>query len=486
MGSGTYLGVDVGTTVTKGAMFDEAGDVVAVADRPTRLSHPAEGLVEQGVEEVLHSVANVVADVRGAADGSIPSLLAITGQGDGCWLVDADGRPVRPAVSWMDGRAGAIYREWERDGTVEALYEINGNVVFPGSQACLLRWLADNEPSSLDRATTAAYCKDVIVQRLTGLRATDPSDASLPFGAPDGDGYARRSLELCGLGGRADLLAPVNRPLAVAELSDAGATLTGLPAGTPVTGGPFDLPACAAGAGVLEPGDGLLTIGTTLACQVLVDEVDVSGPPAGMHLAAQRPGRWLRALPAMVGCASLDWLLGLLGMSADQVSTAIEESPAGAGGVEVLPYLAPSGERAPFIDPAARGQLTGVRLSTTRQDAVRAMCEGIAFAARDCFASTPLTGRLLVCGGGARSRSWLRIFADVLQRPIHVARTPEVGARGAVLSALATLDRPTDVATWTQPEATVEPDPGMADHYGEAFARYREHRQAARQLWRAA
>ncbi|MGH3094403.1 MAG: FGGY family carbohydrate kinase [Streptosporangiales bacterium] len=482
MASVRYLGVDVGTTVTKAALFDEAGDVVAIADRPTQLSHPGENLVEQDVEEVLHSVANVVADVR--SDDAIPSLLAITGQGDGCWLVDGDGRPVRPAVSWMDGRAGDIYREWERDGTVEALYAINGNVVFPGSQACLLRWFADNEPAALDRATTAGYCKDVIVQRLTGTRATDPSDASLPFGV--GDGYAHESIELCGLGEHTDLLAPVSRPLPVAELSGAGAELTGLPAGTPVTGGPFDLPACAAGAGVLEPGDGLLTIGTTLACQVLVDEVDVSGSPAGMHLAAQRPGRWLRALPAMVGCASLDWLLGMLDMSADEVSPAIEQSPAGAGGVEVLPYLAPSGERAPFIDPAARGQLTGVRLSTTRQDAVRAMCEGIAFAARDCFAATPLTGRLLVCGGGARSRPWLQIFADVLQRTVHVARTPEVGARGAVLSALAALDRPADVPEWTRPEATVEPDPAMADRYDEAFARYQQHRQAAQQMWRTA
>jgi erythritol kinase len=480
-----YLGVDVGTTVTKAAMFGENGEALAVASRPTRLMRPAPDHVEQNADDVLRSVTSVITDVTRAAGSPRPAAVAITGQGDGCWLVDARGQGVRPAVSWMDGRADGILSSWEEDGTVDAVYRVNGNVLFPGAQACVLRWLEENEPRTLGRAATAAYCKDVIVQRLTGLRATDPSDASLPFSDPADGGYSAEALKLCGLQHRAHLLAPVRQPLPVAPLSAAGAALTGLPTGTPVTGGPFDLPACAAGAGISQPGDGLLIIGTTLACQVLTDRLDVSGAAAGMHLATGQPGRWLRALPAMVGCASLDWALGLLGMTADQVSIAIEQSRPGAGGVEALPYLAPSGERAPFIDPAARGQLTGLRLSTTREDIVRAVCESIAFAARDCFEATPLAGPLLVCGGGVRSRSWLQIFADVLRRPLHVARTPEVGARGAVLSALAVIGHEVDKDTWTSVETVVEPDSATADQYDDAFGRYLEHRAAARPLWRA-
>jgi erythritol kinase (D-erythritol 1-phosphate-forming) len=481
----TYLGIDIGTSVTKAALFDEAGDIVALSERPTQLMHPAPGHVEQNVEDVLHSVASVIADVVPAAGNPEPALIAITGQGDGCWPVDEDGRGVRPAVSWMDGRAGEILADWESDGTVEAVYRTNGNALFPGAQASVMRWLEETERDTLERAATAAYCKDVMMQRLTGLRATDPSDASLPFGNPEGGGYSAKALELCGLEHRADLLAPVEEPLPSAPLSAAGSALTGLSEGIPVVSGPFDLPSCAVGAGVEEPGDALLTIGTTLACQVLVDQVDLVGGVAGMHLATGRPGRWLRALPAMVGCASLDWALGLVGMAHDQVSEAIEQSRPGARGVEALPYLAPSGERAPFIEPTARGQLTGLQLTTTREDVVRSVCEAIAFAARDCFEATKPGGRLLVCGGGVRSRPWLQIFADVLGRPLHVARTPEVGARGAVLSALAVHGQPVRMSSWTSTDGVIEPDPALAAHYDDAFERYQSHRTAVRPLWRA-
>jgi len=252
----------------------------------------------------------------------------------------------------------------------------------------------------------------------------------------------------------------------------------------PVSAGPFDLPACAAGAGVDQVGDGLLIVGTTLACQVRVDHLDLAANPAGMHLATATSGQWLRALPAMVGTASLDWVLDLLGLRHDRVGGAIEASSPGAGGVEVLPYLAPSGERAPFVDPTARGQLTGLSLTTSNDDVVRAVCEGIAFAARDCFEVTELTGTLYVCGGGARSRPWLQIFADVLGRPLHVAQTLGVGARGAVLSALAGSAQSPDLAVWTAAESVVEPRTELAGQYDELFDRYRAHRSAARQLWR--
>lgn len=479
-----YVGVDVGTSATKAVLLDSTGGTVSVAERRTQLRRRGGGRVEQAVEDVLHSVASVLADVLGCLDGPRPELLAITGQGDGCWLVDERGHGVRPAVSWLDARAGGVFDRWRRDGTMTALYRINGNALFPGAQACILRWLEENEPAALDRSATAAYCKDVILQRLTGLRATDPSDASLPFGDTRG-GYSAEALARCGLDHRAGLLAPVHNPLPSAPLSAAGAALTDLPEGTTVSGGPFDIAACAAGAGVTEVGDGLLIIGTTLACQVLVDGLDVDGPVAGMHLATASPDRWLRVLPAMVGTASLDWVLDLLGMAHDQVDAALSGTEPGAGGVEVLPYFAPSGERAPFVDPNARGQLTGLRLSTTRADVVRAACEATAFAARDCFAAARLGERLLVCGGGARSRPWLQIFADMLRRPLHVAR-PNVGARGTVLSALAATGQPIDTAPWTATTDVVEPRRDVADVYDEGFERYLRHRAAAEPLWRTA
>jgi sugar (pentulose or hexulose) kinase len=479
----TYLGVDVGTSMTKAVLFDETGASIAVAERASKLTYPGTGRVEQNVEDVLHSLAAAVSDLAGGAAGE-PELIGITGQGDGCWLTDATGRGTRPAVSWMDGRGGTILSKWEAEGTVEAVFRINGNTLFPGAQATILRWLAEHEPDSLDAAQTAAYCKDVMLHRLTGLRATDPSDASLPFGDPGAEDYSARALALCGLSEHARLLPPVRYPLPSATLSPEGAALTGLAPGVPVSSGPFDLPACAAGSGVAEPGDGLLIIGTTLACQVLTDELDTAGEPAGMHLATARAGHWLRAHPAMVGTACLDWVLELLGISHDQVSPLLEQTVPGAGGVEMLPYLAPSGERAPFVDPLARGQLTGLSLTTNRADIVRGTCEGIAFAARDCFTDTGLDGNLVVCGGGARSRPWLQIFADVLGRELRISHAPGVGARGAVLGAIAASGEEVDTPRWTASDSVVHPIERNVKHYDEAFAHYRAQRDAARPLWR--
>lgn len=487
-GQRILLGVDIGTSITKATAFNGTGEILTGAERPTKLVHSAGGRVEQDSDEVVRSVGDVVREVTGAlGPENPPELLAVTGQGDGCWLVDSDGRPARAGISWMDGRAGDLVTRWVADRVTDAVYRINGDAMFPGALSSILAWLDKHEPEVLDRAASAQSCTGMVLHRLTGLGALDPSEASLPFGDGAG-GYSPTVLELFGLGHRAGLLPQILSPIPQARLTAAGAALTGLPEGLPVSGGPFDLPACAIGAGVSELGDGVLTIGTTLACQVLVDRVDTAGEVAGMHLAtATGPvgavDRWLRALPAMVGTASLDWVLDMLGVAHDAVGPALAATRPGADGVEMLPYLAPSGERAPFVDAAARGQLTGLSLTTRREDIVRAVCESVAFAARDCFAGTELTGRLFVCGGGTRSPEWVQVFADVLGRPLHLTRAAGIGARGAVLSHLRAIGEQPDPGQWTATIEVVEPDPVAAKRYEELFARYQAHRRAAQPLW---
>ena len=489
--SGRYLGIDVGTSVAKLALFTAGGDLVATAGRGLPLAYPAPGHVEQDPETVLAALGETLAELGPEALSTV-ELVAITGQGDGCWLLDGDGHPVRPAVSWMDGRGAAVLGDWERSGIAEAAYQINGNALFPGAQAPILSWLDEHEPARLDAAATSAYCKDMIFQRLTGIRATDASDASVPFGDHSG-GYSEELLDLCGLSHRAGLLAPVLTPLPAGRLTAAGQETLGgagglgggLGEGIEVVGGPFDLPACAAGGGVRDVGDGIMIVGTTLACQVLVDRVETGGEVAGMHLATGEPGRWLRAMAAMVGTASLDWTLSVLGLGHDDIDGLLGESAVGAGGVTVLPHLAPSGERAPFVDPLARGQFSGVSLTTTRADLVRALCEGLAYAARSCLDAAGLSGRLVVCGGGTRSVPWLEIFASVLARPLELARSPEVGARGAVVSALRATGRDADLAAWTAPERVVDPDPDAARYYEDGYHRFLDLQRHAREGWHA-
>ena len=476
------IGIDLGTSMIKAAAFSSAGEILAVASRRATLRHLSTERIEQDFEEIVSAVGSVVSEVRAATD-QVPVAVGITGQSDGLWLLDGQGRAVRPAISWLDGRGNAVLRRWMGDGTYEAVFRRNGNAIFAGSQAPLMAALAESEPQALERAATASYLKDGVLQRLTGVRVTEASDASLPFLDTRTRRYDPEILRLLGLGRYERLLAPVGAsPGEAYPLSREGAALTGMPEGLPVHAGPFDMPACAIGAGVRELGDGIITIGTTLACQVLVDTVETSGEPMGMTLCMPTPGRWLRAAPAMVGTASLDWILALVGARPEALETLLAESVPGARGVTALPYFAATGERAPFCDVSARGQLDGLTMGSTRADLVTAVCESVAYAARHCIEAAGFAGRLSVCGGGAGSRVWCQMIADVLQVPLHIARRPEVGARGAAMATMDVIGLPYDQESWTRSEAVITPR-SDAEHYRDGFAHYLEHVDAARTLW---
>ncbi|MER6422239.1 FGGY-family carbohydrate kinase [Streptomyces sp. NPDC001137] len=457
-----YVGIDVGTSMVKAAAFDGTGRELAVEARPVGLALHG-GRVEQDMEEVYAAVVGVL-EALTARMAEPVELAGLTGQGDGVWLVDKDGRPVRPVVSWMDGRAHELLDQWLADGTFETVFRRTGSAMFPGCPGPLLAWLDRYEPKSLDAAATALYCKDMVFRRLTGAPVTtDVSDASMPFLDPRTRAYDNRVVELLGLTHRRGLLAPVGDPIATAE-----ARGEGLPAGTRLANGPYDLPSCALGAGVTTPGDGLLIVGTCLASLVATTDLDLTGEPAGLYISTDRPGHWLRAMPAMVGTAALDWVLSTTGVHHEEVDGLLAGTPPGANGVHVLPYFAPSGERAPFVEPRLRAELTGVSLESTKGDLIRATCEGIGYAARHCLEAAGLTGSLAVCGGGTRSPAWMRLLADVLGRPLRVVEG-EVGARGAVLAAAQRYGIALDAAAWTEPTAVVEPDAARAAYYAKAY-----------------
>ncbi|GAA2612378.1 FGGY-family carbohydrate kinase [Streptomyces axinellae] len=483
---GTIVGVDIGTSVTKAVAFDRDGRALHTAARRSTLLREPGGIVEQDLEEVLASVAEVVRQVAAALPAP-PAALALTGQGDGLWLRDAEGRATRRMISWLDGRAAPLVGRWQRDGTVAEVFRHTGSGMFPGCHAPLLAWLNEHEPATLERSAVAGYCVDAIAQRLTGTIGVDASDATLPFLDPAGRTYSPGALAACGVSALARLLPEPASPGAVLALDRAGAALLGLPEGLPLTAGPYDLPACALGSGVREPGDGLLTVGTTLACQVLTDHVEPGAgtEPAGMWLCTPEPGRWLRAMPAMVGTAGIDWALGLVGATTEDLEPLLTESPAGAHGVTALPFLSEAGERAPFVSPRARAAFEGLSLAHDRADVVRAMCEAVGYAARHCLESAGLTGTLAACGGGARSAGWMRAFAGILGRPVRVPLESEVGAKGAALVARASLGDPADEEVWHADHRIVEPDPGVRELYERGYADYRARVESSRERWDA-
>ncbi len=481
------VGVDIGTSVTKACLVHHDGTVGPPASRPSKLSRFDGGLVEQDLDQVIGSVAEVIREVLEGRPET-PEAIAITGQGDGLWLRDAHGRAVRPPISWSDARASSIVDDWSqggRDSVVSKVYALTGSGIFPGSQASLLAWMAIHEPENLQRAAVAGYCVDAVIESLTGVVTVDASDASLPFLDVTTRTYVDAALELCGLSEWKHLLASPAASGTALELSGQGAQLLGLPAGLPIVAAPYDLQSCGFGAGTTRVGEGTLVVGTTLSCQVLTDDasIDPHDEPAGMWLCTPEGNTYLRVMPSMVGTAGIDWILEMFGLAPAQLDELLASTRPTGTTVRALSFLSSAGERAPFVDPSARGQFTGLSLQTTRADMVRALCESLAFAARHCFEAMGLKGELAATGGGMRSGQLAQTFCDVIGRSLFLPNDPEVGARGAALVAWSVLGDPVDEDLWRSQRTRIDPDPARAAGYNHGYELYRADLAEARARW---
>lgn len=470
------IGVDIGTTVTKAAGFSHDGRPLVSASRRSIVHRLSGGRVEQNLDDVIATVTDVVGEVATKSTEPVEAL-AITGQGDGLWLRDHHGNATHRPISWMDARASAIVADWRRggpDSVVQQVYAQTGSGIFPGCHASLLAHLNEYDPSVLEKSAVAGYCVDAVLHRLTGDITVEASDASLPFLDVTRRQYVDEAINTCGIGQWRHLLADPEPPHSLHTLTDDAATALGLSTDTAVSAGPYDLQACGIGSGTQLPGQGTIVLGTTLSCQVITTDrtIDPTSEPAGMWLCTPDPDRYLRVMPSMVGTASIDWVLNLIGAGHEDVAALMRMSPPGARGVRAQSFFSESGERAPFVDPDIRGQFSGMTLSTEPADLVRALYESIAFAARNCFDTLGLPDDLAACGGGIRPREVAQTMANVLGRPIRIAPEDLVGARGAAANAWRSLGAPVSMHDWLSDHFTVDPDPQTQSHYDEAYEKY--------------
>lgn len=521
----TAIGLDLGTSRVKAVLFGDDWRVFATADEATAVAHPGGGRSEQDMDEVWAAAVRVLADVgravRGGSGGggsggggsggrgsaSAVDVIAVTGQGDGCWLVDDAGRPVRPAMLWNDARAEPVVAGWEADGTLERTFGRTGTWGSAGLANAQLRWLADHEPAVADRAATLLSCGSWVYQQLTGRRVLDVSEA-VPFLDARSAGYDESLLDDYGLRGRRHLLPPVVREGSRAgSLTADAAAAVGLPVGTPVVLAPYDLVTTATGSGVARAGQAFAVLGTTLCVGVLADDPALDRPPNGLTLPTGRPGQWLLAYPTMCGTEVLDWMAALLGLAGPPAlielaaqSTRGPGSAVGGGGPAVgpgreaaagtgplvLPYFSPAGERSPFRDSGARGAVLDLTTEVTRADVARATVDGLTLAVLDCFLACGGADVLSVSGGGARSAAWCQAIADAIGRPVHRTDTAEAGALGAALTGAVEIGVFPDVATAVDRtiglERVYEPVPGRSAAYRERLGELR----AARELVRTA
>lgn len=442
------IGIDAGTSSIKSAAFSLDGDEITCKSVASPTLTPNPKWSEQNMEQTWTQVVSTLQQLVEEISPSEIIAVGVTGQGDGAWLIDENGKPVRNAILWNDGRAKEYIDAWNQSNVAEALYDICGCVPFAGSTLPLLKWIHENEPAAYERIDTYFSCKDWIKYRLTGVRSTDPSDATLPFLNVESVAYDEGVAELVGLP-EATTFLPSLEPATtiIGHVTDSAAERTGLPAGTPVASGVLDVVASAFGSGVVHPGDSSTILGTTVLNQTILDEPRTGSQNSGFTIALGDE-RWTRSISAMTGTPNLDWVANeLFDVSdLDTVEAMACESPPGANGVMYHPYLSSSGERNPFLAPNARAQFTGLTANHSSADLARAVYEGVSLAIRDCYEHMPTTtDHVVLSGGGTRSAFWCQIIADCLGAKVSVPVGAEFGAKGAALVAGVAVDHYEDL-----------------------------------------
>ena len=307
--------VDVGTSVIKTVAFDDRGTEIALAREESEVLRPAPGFSEQDMYLVWNAVAFTVRTVLHQLPDPV-RLISLTAQGDGCWLVDADGHPTGPAILWNDARAAAIVDRWRAAGVLKEAFRRNGSQTFSGLPNGIFSWLKEHDPDRLERSHKSLCCNGWIFYNLTGRMAIDESDASVPFFDVRERRYSPELLQLYGLEWAERLLPDVlPNDQRVGELRATAAAELGLPAGLPVVMSPYDIASTAIGVGAVSDGQACSILGTTLCTEVVMNHVNLEGEPSGLTIPFGPPGFYLRSFPTLAGSEVIHWTVRQLGLS---------------------------------------------------------------------------------------------------------------------------------------------------------------------------
>lgn len=471
------LGIDVGTTMVKAAVFD-----LGAIDRPLAVGRaesatvsPRPGWSEVDPDDVLVGVAECIQSAVLNVDASRIAAIGVSGTACGAWLF-SNGQPTRPAILWDDDRAADVVDRWHRNGDMAEIFARSGNVPFPAYTLPVLAWLADHEPDTLSAADRLLFCKDWVRAWMTGIEASEQTDASYaPFNIVERD-WDMRLLEMAGVSDYNHLLPPLQAPDATAPLLAPIARKLGLRPEIPVAVGATDIVAGCVGGGAVRPGHAVTILGTSANSSVVTATPEFEPDQVGIMAAAPQ-GQWVRTMLNTSGSATLDWMAGLLtgGDVSQLLDLALKADTSDLP--TLLPYLAGAGVVSPFVEPKARGAFLGLRSHHGRAEIARATVDGLAFAVADSYASMPTdVVEITAIGGAAQSDLLLQTIADATAARVTRPAGEEFGARGvallaAVAAELTEPDRLPDLATALSVHRTFEPN---ADRVRTRMSRYRD------------
>ena len=493
------MGIDLGSTSLKAVIYDESGNMVAGASRPTERCNPHEDhpdWVAWKPEQIWGGTAEAVREAVAKLDETARIKgVAVTGMGmDGVPMTE-DGRWLYPFISWHCGRTGPQHEWWLKHVGAEKQFAISGNPVWAINTALRLLWMREHEPEILEKTHKWLLIEDFLNFMLCGEFATDYSMASNTLLLDQRTRtYSDELLEISGIDRRL-LCDPRPSGTVIGQVHAAAAEATGLPEGTPVVLGGHDFLCGALAAGAFRPGVVMTVLGTwdiivaAIPEPILTDEVGRMGAWVDSHVARDT---WAVMGSAVAGEAT-EWFRREYGFEAkhraeadggvdwDYLMQSAEASPPGANGVLFLPHL--SGSVFPIVDAASRGAFVGLRSATTSGDMLRAIVEGLNYQFLDILNGLQ-TGlglsmdKLVAVGGGTRNAFAMQSKADMAGRPLEAPELEEATPLGAAILAgigVGLYDDEQDAfGRVYRPGKTYQPNAKLADLYAERYEIYKQ------------
>ena len=483
-----YIGIDLGTSAVKLLLMQEDGTVVKSVSRDYPLYFPKPAWSEQNPEDWWQATIYGLCELTDGCDKSQIEGISFSGQMHGLVILDQADAVIRPAILWNDTRTD-LETDWlNNEIGKDKLSQYTANIAFAGFTAPKLLWLKKNEPDNFRKIAKIMLPKDFLVYRMTGVHATDVSDASgtLLFNVK-AKSWSQEMLDLCEI--KISQMPQIFESFApVAPLLPSVAQQLGFPGAVRIIAGAADNPAAAIGTGAVGNGVCNLSLGTSGTILIAGDRFAIDKHNALHAFANADGGYYLMGVILSAASCNKWWQNEIIG-TRDYVGEEAKYAKLGENQVYFLPYL--MGERSPHNDPHARGVFLGMDMSTTRADMLGAMLEGVAFAFRDCCEIAKSSGmkieRSRITGGGARSGLWKNIMANVLNIEIDVTASEEGPALGAAILAAVGCGAFASVRAATEQiikvAYTIKPDPAVAELYNQRYAKFAKIYPAVKEIF---
>ncbi len=472
----TTLGVDVGTSSTKGVLVADDGAIVASATRAHDVDRPHTGWVEMDAQIWWDEFVSIARElISTQADAQI-AAVGVSGMGPCVLLADPDDKPVRPTILYgVDTRSGAQIARMTDELGVDEITRVGGSTLTTQAAGAKIAWIADEEPDAFAKAERFFMPASWLARKLTGAYVLDHQSASQTSPLYDIEREAWHEPWWQRYAGTIEQPRLAWAGEIAGTVTGEAARVTGIPAGTPVITGTIDAWTEAVSVGAHEVGDLMLMYGTTM---FLVATGDATlRTPSMWTTAGAFPGTRNLAGGLSTSGALTAWLKELTGSDYPSLLAEAEASGPGANGLLILPYFA--GERTPIQDPDARGLIAGLTLEHSRGDLYRAALEATALGVRHNVETMRAAGadirRIVAVGGGTQGQLWLQVVSDVTGLVQEVPQTTIGASYGAAFlaaSAVASEGNDPVITDWNPITQTITPNADLREFYDPLFDRY--------------